>query len=74
MSLLILVLLIVAFILHLRFLMFVFSELGFWWFLGILFVPFIGLFLYYKNWDDLKGIFLGQVACYLVVGIISEIL
>jgi len=52
--------------LHIWFLIYVIQNIGLLWFLAVLLFPIVGLYLYYANWSDLKYIFLGQVACYLV--------
>ncbi len=53
--------------LQLYLLYYTWTELGISWCALVFFIPFVGLYVVYSRWHDLKYVFLGQVACWIAV-------
>jgi len=54
-------------VVHLIFLFKVWTELGFLWCLACFFIPFVGLFLVYREWPTFRGIFFTELVLIAVV-------
>jgi hypothetical protein len=65
--------LIVALLLvHLYFLYYTFMNVGILWTIAVVVIPILGLYIYYREWPDLKIVFFIQLSLALVLAYMTR--